>query len=317
MTAPGISSGAWLRPLAHGIAARPRRWMRWAAIALAALTLLSAAAQLHRRPAMRPKPAQSSSVRPHPAAVRAEATAIPAPAGLRAVTVPVPASAMPAGRLVPSSRVDVFAAFDTAQERVVRRVLSSALVLRASSVPPQAAGAAGRGGPPPAADVSLAIPVSCEPDVVLALAFGRLYVVAVSAESGPHTAADAMVENRGRAAMAQAEPDDQCGTALRGPRSAGDIGGPADPDSLSVSRYLGLPPGRSTLPYPAVPPFVPEIMAFPPRTWPPQDASATSPRAPAWRQTPEPAPPAATAHDRVRIVEIIEGTARGFTEVPP
>jgi hypothetical protein len=170
-----------LGPFARGLLARRRRWLRWAAAALAVLTILSAAAQLRRPPASRRGAAPAAN--PHRPATQVPAAggAARLPAGMGAMNLLVPAAAIFDGRLVPRSHVDLLAAFETGPDRVVRPVLTSGLVL--SVVPRSAAAGAGSsdalGGrftSAPLAELSIAVPVERERDLVMAQAFGWLYI---------------------------------------------------------------------------------------------------------------------------------------------
>jgi hypothetical protein len=289
------SRGLPLRPLAVRFFTQRRRWMRWAAIALAVLTLLSAASQFGRKPVGHHPAAAPAAPAPGPTSltpegrVRGEEGAyrrsLPSrgavfdvPADTRIVSVIVPAS--PA--VSPRSRVDVVAAFDTGQERVVRRILASALVLKVSVASSSLSGTEGRFAGAPMAELSLAIPAGREREVVLAQAFGRLFVlVAGASRSVPSGASEG---------------------------------------TLSMRRYLGLP--AAAMPsYPSAPLVFPPLAPFAPpaASWTTAAArgaaAAGHPRAQAPKADSGPADRAPV--NAGSVVEIIEGTGRSFVQVAP
>jgi Flp pilus assembly protein CpaB len=288
-----------LGPLALRLLARRRRWLRWAAIALAALTILSAAAQLHHRPPARRTGTAADRARVRTPAPRFHGVAGIVPPGMRAVNLIVPAAATFGGRLAPWSRVDVLAAFDVGQERAVRRVLTSGLVLHVTpQFAPAAAGtpsplspAGGRFGLAPVAEVTLAVPAAREREVMMAQAFGRMFVAVEPATIGG-AQANETVRPHGRSATAPS---------------------PAD-DALSLRRYLGLPAAAS--PVAGAPPSLPTSGGLPPPPalpWPPG-------------AMPRPGAPADVSRDSARrpdarrggvTIEVIEDTTRTFVEVLP
>jgi Flp pilus assembly protein CpaB len=287
-----------LGPLARRLLARRRRWLRWAAIALAALTILSAASQLHHRPPARRTGTPADRARVRTPAPRFDGVAGVVPPGMRAVNLIVPAAATFGGRLAPWSRVDVLAAFDVGQERAVRRVLTSGLVLHVTSqFAPAAAGAPsplspadGRFGPAPVAEVTLAVPVAREREVVMAQAFGRMFVAVEPTIGEPQ-------------AKQTVRPHERSATAPL----------PAD-DALSLRRYLDLP--AATSPVAGAPPPLPTSGSLPPLPalpWPPG-------------AVPRPGAPADVSRDSARrpdarrgdvTIEVIEDTTRTLVEVLP
>jgi hypothetical protein len=201
----------------------------------------------------------------------------------------VPAAATFEGRLAPSSRVDVLAAFDLGQDRSVRRVLTSGIVLHVTPQP--AASSAGfttilsppaeRFGAVPVAELALAVPAASEREVVMAQAFGRVFVVV---EPAATEVTDAGVGRR---------PHDG-------------IAPPLD-DALSLRRYLGLPvdASRAAASSAAGVPPMPTFPGVPPLSpWP----------APLGPKEPGPVRGAAADPNGVRV-EIIEGTTRTVVEV--
>jgi Flp pilus assembly protein CpaB len=290
----GSTSSRVLRlgALATRLLARRRRWLRWAAIGLAVVTLISAAAQLRRRPVPRRAATSPASLRSGPApgagtALRASGVAGLVPAGMRAVNLVVPAAATFGGRLAPGSRVDLLAAFDAGQDRAVRRVLASGVVLHVTPQDgPSAAGApmfsagALRAGAGPVTEVALLVPAAREREIVMAQAFGRMFLAVDPAGAGGPTAAARR--------RAQAGP----------PHAGGD-------EPLSLRRYLGL---NVTGAAPAAAPFLPAPV--PP--WPAAATPVPAPLAPA-----RPSPPHAAASSAQVTVEVIEGTARSTAEVEP
>lgn len=292
------SSSAVVRlgPLGRRLLARRRRWLRWAAIVLAALTILSAAAQLRHRPATRRTGTPADGVRVRTPAPRFDGVAGVVPPGMRAVNLIVPVAATFGGRLAPRSHVDVLAAFDLGQERAVRRVLASGLVLHVTpQLAPAAAGAPspppsadGRFGAVPVAEVALAVPAAREREVVMAQAFGRVFVAVAPA---------VIVEPSARRAFRSHEP------SATAPSTAD--------DTLSLRRYLGLPAGTS--PVAGAPSMFPPPAGLPPVPWP-QGA------------VPRPGLPADYSRDSSRrpdarrgdvTIEVIEDTTRTVVEVLP
>jgi len=293
------SSSAIVRlgPLARRLLARRRRWLRWAAIALAALTILTAAAQLHHRPAIRRTGTPADGVRARTPIPRFDGVAGVVPPGMRAVNLIVPAAATFGGRLAPWSRVDVLAAFDVGQDRAVRKLLASGIVLHvtppfapAGTGIPSPPSADGRFGAAPVAEVALAIPAAREREVVMAQAFGRLFVAVE-----PTTAVESPAAGARRPRGLHTTP-------------------PSADDALSLRRYLGLPPAAPAvsvtpsffptapglLPYPALP--------SPPGAGPRPDAATGFSRDPV-RQS--------EARRGDVTIELVEGTTRTFVEVRP
>src|SRR5579859_1906426 len=272
------SSSAIVRlgPLARRLLARRRRWLRWAAIALAALTILTAAAQLHHRPAIRRTGTPADGVRVRTPVPRFDGVAGVVPPGMRAVNLVVPAAATFGGRLAPWSRVDVLAAFDVGQDRAVRKLLASGIVLHVT--PPFAPAGTGMPSPPPSADgrfgaapvaeVALAIPAAREREVVMAQAFGRMFVAVE-----PATVVESPAAGTGR------------------PRDL-HAASPSADDALSLRRYLGLPAAAPAVS--AIPSFFPTAPGLPP-------SPASFSRAPV-RQS-------EARRDDVAI-EVVEGTTR-------
>ena len=294
------SSNAGLRPgpLARRMLARRRRWVRWAAIGLAALTILYAAAQLLHRPAPRRSGPPADGTRGQPPVRRVYGVAELVPSGMRAVNLIVPAAATFEGRLAPASRVDVLAAFDLGQERAVRRVLASGLVLHVTpQLAPAPAGAPsppsadGRFGAAPVVEVALAVPAAREREVVMAQAFGRVFVAVAPA---------AIVEPSARGALRSHE------RSATAPSTAD--------DTLSLRRYLGLPAGTSPV-------------AGAPSMFPPPAGLPPVPAVP-WPQgaVPRPGLPADYSRASSRrsdarrgdvTIEVIEDTTRTVVEVLP
>lgn len=286
-----------LGPLASRLLARRRRWLRWAAIAVAALAVVSAMAQLSRRPAPRPT-AAPVGVHGQVPAPRFYGVAAQVPAGMRAVNLIVPAAAAFGGRLAPSSRVDVLAAFDVGPDRAVRRVLVSGIVLRVTPQFPASGGGApsllppaeGRFGTAPFAEISLAVPTSREREVVMAQAFGRVFV-AVEPTTTDAPPAGALRRLRERAATM-----------------------PPSDGSLSLRSYLGLPPAASPgSPLPALMPASTGLLRAPGFPW----AGGVGPWvARATDFTRDSARPSKVQDGRV-AVEVIEGTSKRLAEVTP
>lgn len=107
------------------------------------------------------------------------------PPGMRALTVVVPPSATFGGELVPGSRVDLIGAFDPERGQGFATLLTTGVVLQVAARDPAAPGA-GRiavAGVPVAqasgsVDVEIAVPRDREREIVLAQAFGRIFVAA-------------------------------------------------------------------------------------------------------------------------------------------
>lgn len=316
MASANSSRAVRLGPLANRLLGRRRRWLRWAAIALGVLTLLSALSQIGHRPVVHRPAAPAPGPLGGTPVTRVTASPPEMPPGMRVVNLVVPASSASAGRLVPKSRVDVVAAFDTGQERAVRRVLASAIVLRATGASAALSGPEGRFAGP-MTELSLAIPASREREIVLAEAFGRLFVLAAPAPRrlGGHDAVEGSCANAGGGCW---EPDDDQDALVSA--------------ALSVRRYLGLPSGTSQAPNPAPPSFLPSVGAFPAAGFPWLGAGGPSrrPAVPAHGDGSAPRPLARTGAanpDRARgegaiveagrVVEVIEGTSRTLVEVAP
>lgn len=271
-----------LGPLAQRLLARRRRWLRWAAIALAALTILCAAAQLHRRPAPRGTGTTAGNVPTQAPAPRVYGVAGVVPPGMRAVNLILPAAATFGARLAPGSRVDLLAAFDAGQDRAVRRVLASGIVLHVApqsatgptGVPSVAPSADGRFGTAGVAELALAVPEAREREIALAQAFGRMFVAVEPAGPGVSSAAP-----------------------------------PPPDDALSLRHYLGFPSGAPATAVPAA--FargsggLPALPAVPAVPW-------------SLGESARPAMPADPgAHRDAVTVEVIEGTTRTVVEVRP
>lgn len=293
----GAAGAMRVGPLARRLLARRRRWLRWAAAILAVLTVLSAVAQLRHRSVPRRAAAPAAEAHHGPvAAPRFYGVAAEVPPGMRAVNLTVPAAAAFQGRLAPRSQVDLLAAFDTGQDRVVQRVLTSGLVLSAA---PRSAGGAGasfsapegRFATAPAVELSVAIPAAREREVVMAQAFGRVFVAVQPAAEGPAASGAVFAP---QACPAPAAP----AGAAAGPAKSG--------EPLVLRRYLGLPA------LPAGPPaaasgqaaLLPALFAARGMLSPMPDAARDAAR------------PAAVRHGGV-TVEVIEGTARSVAEVAP
>lgn len=288
------SNSAGLRPgpLTRRVLARRRRWLRWAAIGLAALTILYAAAQLLYRPAPRRSGPPAPGTRGQPSAQRFYGVAELVPPGMRAVNLIVPAAATFEGRLAPLSRVDVVAAFDLGQDRSVRRVLASGIVLHVTPQPATSGAgltsitspAAERFGAAPLAELALAVPAATERELVMALAFGRVFVAVEPASAGASRAG-------------------------AGPRPYDQIAAQPD-DTLSLRRYLGLPADASRVPalsFGGTAPLIPTLAGAPPAPALPWPAPSGPRQAGAVR--------GAAADASSVTVEIIEGTTRTFAEV--
>jgi Flp pilus assembly protein CpaB len=118
------------------------------------------------------------------------------PPGMRAVNLVVPPAAVFGGELTPRSRVDLVAAFAVGQERTATILLGSGIVLRVFAGHGRVGDAGGlaRTGALSADDaevadgrtveVEVAIPASREREVVLAQAFGRIFLAVHSAVAG-------------------------------------------------------------------------------------------------------------------------------------
>jgi len=293
------SSNAAIRlgPLARRLLARRRRWLRWAAIAVAVLAVLSAMAQLNHRPAPRRTRAPVGGHGSVPAPRSSDVTS-QVPAGMRAVNLIVPAAEIFGDRLLPRSRVDVLAAFDVGQDRVVRRVLASGIVLRitpqlspsGTATPSLSPPADGRFGTAPFAELLLAVPVSREREVVMAQAFGRVFVTV-----GPTTI--------------DAPPDGR----THGPRERAAAMPPSD-GPLSLRSYLGLPP--AAVPGSAPPARIPVSAGVAPAPGFPWPGGAAQRVAGAADFVGGSARPSMLRDGRL-AVEVIEGTSKSITEVAP
>ena len=211
---------------------------------------------------------------------------------MRAVNLLVPASATFEGRLTPSSRVDVLAAFDLGQDRSVRRVLASGIVLHVTSQPavpgaaltPMSSPAAERFGAAPVAELALAVPAASEREIVMAQAFGRVFVVV---EPAAPRVSRAGVGQRARDRVTAPRPD----------------------DALFLRRYLGLPAEGSRAAAPPAGGTIPLISSL---------AGVLPPPVPPWPSAPGSRAGTvggAAADPSGVTVEIIEGTARTFAEV--
>lgn len=292
MNHPGASAAVPLGPLARRLLARRRHWLRWAAIALAVFTIFSAAAQLRHRPAGPRSRAPLGGVRPPAAARRAGGVIPQLPPGMRIMNLAVPAAAVFGGRLPPLSRVDLLGAFDAGPDRLVRRVVASGIVLyvSAQSGPDGSGGPApfaapdGRFAATPVAELSVAVPAASEREIVMAQAFGRLFVAVRPAPDGTAT-------------------HSACGGCDRRVPGAPESGA-----ALSMRRYLGLP-GSGPAPSPV--PVPPGWLPAPALPWagvaPGPSRSEDATRGPARP---------ADARRAGRSVEIIEDTARRVTQVP-
>ncbi len=283
------SSGVMrLGPLARRLLARRRRWLRWAAVGLAVLTLLSAAAQLRHRPA----PRQSGATRLQTAAApRVVGVADVVPRGMRAVNVIVPAAATFDGRLAPGSRVDVLAAFDLGQDRAVRRVIASGIVLHvtsraaaAAAAPVPLSGADGRFSGAAVDEVALAVPTAREREIVMAQAFGRVFL-AVEPTGAPRPASN-IARPPGRGASSGA--------------------------ALLLRRYVDLPPSAASS---AVHPGWAGALPSPPPLygWPAVSGTVAAEHAASPSNSPR---QPGIGHDD-STVEVVEGTARTIVEVSP
>ncbi|GEM_PF-1208190 len=306
-----------------------RRWMRGLAIALACLTAASALVQvrrsapraslvpvvvarrtLHTGEPVRPRDlalatpeatppvpgsftridAASGRVAAHPIAageaVTAENTvpvlryygvAARVPRGMRALNLVVPSSSMFGGELAPLSRVDLLGAFDLGQERAASALLATGVVLRASpahgaaAARPGVAGAGDFDGRGSLVELEVAVPQDREREVALAQAFGRILVAV-------HPLAREAVH-------------------------------PAPSGSLTVRRYLGLPP------------VAPPVPAVAPPAWPPVLRPPAADRGGGARAAPPSRSGSAALVPRPArrpawAVEVIAGAERSVQEVP-
>lgn len=295
------SSNAVMRlgPLALRLLARRRRWLRWAAIGFAVLTLLSAVGQIRHRPVPR-RSGVSGAVQVQPIAPpRIAGVADIVPRDMRAVNLIVPAAATFGGRLAPGSRVDVLAAFDMGQDRAVRRVVASGIVLH---VAPQAApaaaplspvsGAEGRLGVAAVDEVALAVPAAREREIVMAQAFGRVFLAVEPMGTLPSSSSSA-----GR------------------PRPDASATPPAG-TPLLLRRYVGLPAAATSS---AVQPGWAGALAGPPPLlgWPAVSRGVPAPPAALTRGSPRSSDTRPGARRGDAAVELIEGTARTIVEVSP
>jgi len=114
------------------------------------------------------------------------------PPGMRAVSLVVPPSATFGGELAPHTRVDLIGAFEPARGQPAAALLGTGIVLRvpAPREPaslnrerPTVAGAAS--GASPFVEIDVAIPRDREREIVLAQAFGRVFVTVHSATAEP------------------------------------------------------------------------------------------------------------------------------------
>ncbi|HKX17352.1 MAG TPA: RcpC/CpaB family pilus assembly protein [bacterium] len=289
-----------LGPLALRLLARRRRWLRWAAIGFAVLTLLSAVGQIRHRPVPR-RSGVSGTTRVQPAAPpRNIGVADIVPRDMRAVNLIVPEAATFGGRLAPGSRVDVLAAFDMGQDRAVRQVVASGLVLHvARQAAPAAAsfsrlsGSEGRLGVAAVDEVALAVPAAREREIVMAQAFGRVFLAIEPTNTPP-------------------SPSPNAGRLRSDTHTVSSAGG----TTLLLRHYVGLP--AATTSSSGQPGWAGALAGPPPLLgWP------VAPRA-------NPATPAALLGGSTRssnalpgaqrgdmAVELIEGTARTIVEVSP
>ena len=282
-----------LGPLALRLLARRRRWLRWAAIGLAVLTLLSAMGQIRHRPAPR-RSGVSGTMRVQPAAPpRIIGVADVVPRDMRAVNLIVPEAATFGERLAPGSRVDVLAAFDMGQDRAVRRVVTSGVVLHVTrQAAPVAApysppsGRVGRVGAAAVDEVALAVPAAREREIVMAQAFGRVFLAVEPMNTPP-----ALPPTAGR------------------PRSSS-----AD-TALLLRGYVGLP--AATMSSVAAPGWVGALPGPPPVLgWPvPSRANLATPEL--LRGSTRSSEVLRGAARGDAAVELIEGTARTIVDVSP
>lgn len=295
------SSNAVMRlgPLALRLLARRRRWLRWAAIGFGILTLLSAMGQIRHRPAPR-RSSVSGTMRAQPAAPpRIIGVADIVPRDMRAVNLIVPEAATFEGRLAPGSRVDVLAAFDLGQDRAVRRVVASGLVLHVARQAARAAasfsplpGSDGRLGVAAVDEVALAVPAEGEREIVMAQAFGRVFLAVEPTNTPP-------------------SPPPNAGRPRFDTRATPSAGA-----ALLLRRYVGLP--AATTSSAAQSGWVGALPGPPPLLgWPlPSRANPAMPAAllRGWTRSSD-APAGAPRGDAA--VELIEGTARTIVEVSP
>jgi len=110
------------------------------------------------------------------------------PPGMRAVSLVVPPSATFGGELAPHTRVDLIGAFEPARGQPAAALLGTGIVLRVPAPREPApfnqerpvAGAA-VGGVSPFVEIDVAVPRDREREIVLAQAFGRVFVTVHSA----------------------------------------------------------------------------------------------------------------------------------------
>ncbi len=126
-------------------------------------------------------------------AVRYYGIAARVPSGMRAVSLVVPSAATFAGELAPRSRVDLIGAFEPARGQGVATLLATGVVLRvtAASAPSRVvlSASTGSGGGAPA-QIEIAIPSDREREIVLAEAFGRIFITAHPLGAEPPSAQD-------------------------------------------------------------------------------------------------------------------------------
>ena len=101
---------------------------------------------------------------------------------MRAVSLVVPSAATFGGELAPRSRVDLLGAFEPARGQGIATLLATGVVLRvtaASAAPSRVAlpASPGEGGGGPA-EIEIAVPTDREREIVLAEAFGRIFITA-------------------------------------------------------------------------------------------------------------------------------------------
>lgn len=187
------------------------------------------------------------------------------PPGMRAINLVVPSAAMFGGELAPLSRVDILGAFEVGQERAAATLLTSGIVLRLPPGhlrPPGARSPAIRSAEDAGSDtpveVEVAVPRSREREVILAQAFGRVFLAVHSAAAEKASPGDSEILNLRRylnlppaapASFASLSPPPPAGL-LTSPAGSG-IGGrpgrrgsaspPAPPKSAAPSRGGGAP----------------------------------------------------------------------------
>jgi len=115
-------------------------------------------------------------------AVRYYGIAARVPSGMRAVSLIVPSAATFGGELAPRSRVDLLGAFEPARGQGIATLLATGVVLRvsaASAAPSRVAlpASPGEGAGAPA-EVEIAVPTDRERVIILAEAFGRIFITA-------------------------------------------------------------------------------------------------------------------------------------------